>query len=145
MKTYVLMVSKYFPLKHHKVGQETNFRNKIEAGTKIHTIRNNYPLWKHRIERVLKGDAILSLRQWEGKPYKSKQIEIKKISKKDGVGIEMVTLPGTAKLATLLEKYVDLNMNDGLSLLDFLNWFEHYERNKPLAIIHFTPFRYNVV
>ena len=32
--------------------------------------------------------------------------------------------------------------NDGLSLEDWLSWFKNYDHTKPLAIIHFTNFRY---
>ena len=144
MKTYVLMLAKYFPNNHHKAGLATCFKDKIDKGIKIHTIRANYPLWKNRISRVQKGEAIISIRQWEGKPYRSKQIEVKILRKEDGVGIEKITLPPTGELATVLKSFVKLDENDGLTLLDWMNWFEHYERNKPLAIIHFTPFRYNL-
>lgn len=32
--------------------------------------------------------------------------------------------------------------NDGLSLSDWREWFKGYDLTKPMAIIHFTPFRY---
>lgn len=142
MKTYVLMLSKYFPMSHHKAGKETNFKTKIEEGSKIHTIRANYPLWEKRIREVHDGEALISLRQWEGRPYKSKQVEITRLTKADGVGIEVLNLPATGSLASVLDVYNELDTNDGLSRLDWMNWFESYERNKPMAIIHFTAFRY---
>ncbi len=35
-----------------------------------------------------------------------------------------------------------LARNDGLSLEDWEAWFKDYDLSKPMAIIHFTPFRY---
>jgi hypothetical protein len=35
-----------------------------------------------------------------------------------------------------------LSKNDGLSLPDFKAWFMGYDLNEPMAIIHFTTFRY---
>ena len=32
--------------------------------------------------------------------------------------------------------------NDGLSLDDWFSWFNDYNLSKPMAIIHFTNFRY---
>ena len=39
---------------------------------KLHTIRANYPLWEKRIKDIQEGHAVLSVRQWSGKPYRSK-------------------------------------------------------------------------
>lgn len=100
-KTYVLMVSKVFPVGHPKAGRLTEFATKIlKSGVghqvsvdkdgntwnikplpimlpdvlpKIHTIRLNYQLWKKRIDKINAGDAILSLRQWTGSPYNRKR------------------------------------------------------------------------
>ena len=35
-----------------------------------------------------------------------------------------------------------LSCNDGLSYYEWLNWFRGYDLSQPLAIIHFTFFRY---
>ena len=37
---------------------------------------------------------------------------------------------------------IDLAKNDGLSLDDFKAWFKSYDLSQPMAIIHFTSFRY---
>lgn len=86
LKTYVIMISKYFPATHQKKGLETNFETKINEGTKIHTIRLNYELWKYRVNRINEHLAFLSMRQWTGSPYNyqsdgSKQIEINQFFK----------------------------------------------------------------
>lgn len=148
MKTYVITLSRQFLAKHSKAGEPTNFREKLYAKEKLHTIRANYPLWKKRIKEVQEGKAVLSVRQWSGKPYCSKQIEIARLTAKDGVGIQKLCFPNrlTAwvdypeKRLSVDFKY--LAENDGLSLADWCDWFRHYDLSKPLAIIHFTKFRY---
>lgn len=116
--------------------------------TKIHTIRANYPFWKKRIEQVQAGEAILSIRYWSGKPYNSKQVEICQLGKDDGVGVQglkfyykSVYYPriDNNPLTEALDK---LSKNDGLSPEDFKEWFKGYDLTEPLAIIHFTKFRY---
>ena len=59
---------------------------------KIHTIRTNYQLWEKRINEVQEGNAVLSIRQWSGKPYRSKQTTILNLTKDDGVGIQPLKL-----------------------------------------------------
>lgn len=119
---------------------------------KLHTIRANYDLWKKRIDEVMAGEAELCLRQWTGKPYRSKTVVIKRLRWYDGVGIQKLTFP----FGTLSELYIEdqkrccvfsgiektLANNDGLSLDDWQAWFAGYDHSKPLAIIHFTNFRY---
>ena len=142
MKTYILTLAKHFPLCHHRAGEPTEFKEKFLNGEKIHTIRSNYGLWKARVKEVQNGTAVISVRQWKDKPYRSEQITICELNKDSGLGIEKISLPSLGNLGIVLKLYPDLDKNDGLSCLDWINWFEHYERNKPLAIIHFTPFRY---
>ena len=122
---------------------------------KLHTIRANYELWSKRFKQIDAGKAILSIRYWTGKPYRSKQMEICKLTKEDGIGIQKLEL----KLASYLPFYIDVDRidedrreddihvrllahNDGLSLNDWQDLFRNYDLSKPLAIIHFTKFRY---
>ena len=176
MKTYVIMLSQTFPANHPRRGEETKFKQKIinaifvnqgwnkiaaypELGDKLHTIRVNYDLWKKRIDEVQRGDACLSLRQWEGKPYRSKQIEFARLTNQDCVGIQMLTFgraynPNTdgwdgeydLRLGTVDDDCFaspwTLAKNDGLNVVDWADWFKDYNLSKPLAIIHFTKFRY---
>lgn len=118
---------------------------------KIHTIRANCPLWENRIEQVQKGKAILSIRYWSGKPYNSKQVEICQLDKDSGVGVQKLEYleddPVCAWNINCGHIYKgisssDLSKNDGLSLDDFKEWFKKYDLSKPMAIIHFTKFRY---
>lgn len=189
MKTYVLTVSRTFSATHHRKGEPTFFVEKIHQGVmgklipcelcdrssvcnkkhcvidsmnfqdKIHTIRANYPLWKKRFEEIEAGRACLSLRYWSGKPYRSKQVEIARLTNTDGIGIqelefEEMIMTGSPVLVTgkkgfekifKLKKNISLNdlaKNDGLSFDDFKEWFKDYDLSEPLAIIHFTKFRY---
>ena len=167
MKTYVITLSKRFPTGHNRAGDLTFFLEALSNALhnaeatltvddaddtsiqiyerKIHTIRANYPLWAKRIAEVERGEACLSIRQWTGKPYRSKQVEIARLTKEDGVGIQKVEL--TNDLAECITggrhySYVDIARNDGLHPADWLDWFKGYDLAQPMAIIHFTKFRY---
>lgn len=149
--TYPITLSKKFPTKHPRHGQPTDFRTKFEERAKIHTIRANFPLWKDRFERIFVGNAVLSIRQWSEKPYHSKQELVADLGIKDAIGIqELVFVDGDINKPHIV-KYpdqlipvtiYDLATNDGLSVEDWLDWFKGYDLNKPLAVIHFTDYRY---
>ncbi len=147
MKTFVITVSKTFQGKHPKKGLKTNFKTKIKNGTKIHTIRANKKYWEKIVKQVNKGIAILSLREWSGKPYKSKQVEIKKFTK---LGFETITIFDKGKTVAIISKYPKLlsekeikvlAANDGLSVKDFTAWFQKDMIQG--CIIHFTTKKYN--
>lgn len=145
MKTYVITLSEKFPTTHTRKGQETDFRRLFLNGNKIHTIRANFPLWEKRIAQIQKGEAVLSVRQWTGKPYQSKQVEIARLTAEDGVGIQELKLTDLSRPTTINGQRIELPslaQNDGLSFNDWFNWFIGYDLSKPLAIIHFTKFRY---
>lgn len=147
MKTYVLTISKYFPKGHMFEGMETGFVDKIATGRKIHTIRSNYELWRKRIEKIEAGNACLSLRFWEGKPYKSKQFEFARLTKAwNKIGLQKIVIgsgfPPMIDDVADKELLSDIAKNDGLSFIEFLSWFQKYDRSKPMALIHFTGFRY---
>lgn len=159
MKTYILMLSKRFPVNHPKAGQHTFFRDKILASLfhnheywkKLHTIRANYLLWEKRIKEVRDGNAMLSLRQWADKPYRSKTQEIVRLSASDGVGIQILEFEkdcdGMASwyffnIDGKCPSLVDVALNDGLTLEDWKALFKDYDLSRPFAVIHFTPFRY---
>lgn len=163
MKTYVLTLSKVFPATHPRKGEPTNFNvsllnallihNPI-APIKIHTIRDNYELWRKSFEEIDEGNACLSIRQWSGKPYHSKQVEIVRLTKKDGIGLQKLEFErerGVFFTQYITERPIIRNTivpikclaeKDGLSREDWENWFKSYDIYKPLAIIHFTKFRY---
>lgn len=120
-----------------------NFRKKR------HTIRGNYELWAKRIAEVERGEAYLSIRQWTDRPYRSKQVEIARLTKDDGVGIQRLHFPEGDIASPIVRGsrfcMVDLEVlsrNDGLSYSDWYRWFKKYDLTKHMAIIHFTSFRY---
>lgn len=173
LKTYVLTISRNYPKTHPRKGQETYFVEKIlseqipcglipkddvekfnpfsmtvfySCAPKLHTIRVNYELWAKRIKEVQEGKAVLSIRYWSGKPYNSKQIEIRKLDKDSGIGVQKLRWL-TLSTVEIIDNGVLLNdtqicKNDGLSLDDFESWFKGYDLSEPMAIIHFTKFRY---
>lgn len=147
------MVAKVYPCYHSRKGQPTNFGSSILFKNKIHTIRSNYPLWEKRIKLVQEGKAVLVLKQWVGRPYHTSQEILITLTKDDIVGIQKLEfIEGVlSKLNNPIIKkekgYIKINpltlsRNDGLEILSFQEWFKPYDLNEPMAIIHFTDFRY---
>lgn len=151
MKTYVITLSRRFPKTHARAGEPTEFTEKFRV-TKLHTIRANYDLWSKRIAEIEQGEAYLSVRQWTGAPYRSKQVEIARLSKEDGVGIQKLEFyPNCDGKFTSGNFSIDgyfifdtetLAKNDGLSIEDWKEWFKGNDLCRPLAIIQFSWFRY---
>lgn len=146
-KCYVLILSNHFPKTHKRAGEPTEFFMKILDEVKLHTLRKNYPLWKKRVDEINAGRAYLSVRCWEGLPYRSKQREMMEFT---ALGIQKIEKPGV--LEWEWDNYLiddihsdittaQLAKNDGLSLHDFYSWFKKFP-SEPMAIIHFTDFRY---
>lgn len=157
--TYYLTLSPVFPSTHIRAGESTDFKIKMKAalvGTpcylkKLHTIRANYEFWRKRFEKIAAGEAVLSIREWVGKPYAegSTQRELALLTREDGIGIQKLGIyEGEPFPLVYADKYTtpvawrELAGNDGLSLEDWQDWFKGYDLSKPLAIIHFTNFRY---
>ena len=176
METYYLILSQVFPSTHPRAGEPTNFNSALDfaircakvperqkrmckgeciAGyLKLHTIRANYEFWAKRFEKIAAGEAVLSIREWVGKPYGkgSTQREIVRLTRDDGIGIQKLEFEPADKLfgkshpcindGKGVSSIEELANNDGLSLKDWKEWFKDYDISKPLAIIHFTKFRY---
>ncbi|WP_304137364.1 hypothetical protein, partial [Mesonia mobilis] len=87
IKTYVIIVSSYFPKTHSKAETPTGFIENI-GNNKLHTLRAGYHNWKKKFEAIEKGEAILSVRTWSATPYRSPQIILFNLSHLDGIGIE---------------------------------------------------------
>lgn len=144
MKTYVIMISTRFPKSHKRSGDSTGFPLAIKHYDKIHTIRRNYDLWAKRFKEIDNGNAVLSVRIWDGQPYRSKQLEIFNYKQGHGIGIEKLDDPSNFVFAPIEGKTIPWEVvakNDGLTFEDFCEWFK--VRSKiPMVIIHFTDFRY---
>ena len=116
-------------------------------GMKLHTIRANYDLWRNRFEQIEDGKACLSLRYWTGKPYHSKQTELCKLTKDDGIGLQSLEFYNGCLQQPIISsgktiRAESIAENDGLSFESWKDWFRKCDLSKPLAIIHFTKFRY---
>lgn len=138
MKAHVLTFAKQFMKGHPKAGEPTGFEKKLYCESKIHTIRSNYEYWKPKIEQVQRGEAFLSLRQWKGKPYRSKQREFMRVF---DAGFQPIYINhlGAGFIGNTELAMQNVAKNDGLTMQDFDAWFdEHFEG----IIIHFTDFRY---
>ena len=144
------MVSVKFPKSHKRSGEKTNFETDILTLKKAHTIRSNFELWEKRFAEIEKGNAVLSVRYWADKAYRSKQIEIIQFNKESGIGIQKIRI-SKCKITNILTGLVNdrrivpaynLSKNDGLSLGDFEDWFKNYDLSGPMVIIHFSPMRY---
>lgn len=148
MKVYVLILSESFPKSHPRAEEPTSFLVSLILREKCHTLRGNFEFWRKRFEKIEAGKAVLSVRIWQGKPYKkdSKQHEILRLSKKNKIGLEKLELDHSFSSCKIngqtLESVEVLAQNDGLSFPDFKAWFKDYDLSKPMAIIHFTGFRY---
>lgn len=156
MKTYVITVSQKFPKYHKRAGDDTNFRYLIldaimtkNIFAKRHTIRQNYNLWAKRFEKINKGEAQISIREWTGKPYASPQQVIINLTKDDGIGLEkiyfedeLLSVINDGAFNSGFTSIKNICKNDGLSFDDFQEWFKNQDLSEPLAIIHFTSFRY---
>ncbi|MDF1547152.1 MAG: hypothetical protein P1P88_04985 [Bacteroidales bacterium] len=139
-KTFVLMISEKFPAYHPRAGQETFFEDKIKSGDKIHTIRQNFALWKKRAVIINSGDGVLSIRKWAGKPYRSKHIELFRF---EIIYVQKIDYDqeGWWSINHWLYRNAELAKNDGLSEDDFISWFKGCPDNLG-CIIHFTDFKY---
>ncbi|MBR4180009.1 MAG: hypothetical protein IKR45_04830 [Treponema sp.] len=159
MKTYHLTLSQKFPASHPKAGKHTFFRDKLHAAitgnadywNKLHTIRANYDFWAKRFKKIAAGEACLSVREWIGKPYGkgSTQHEIARLTREDGIGLQQFrfVVGANNQRVVVIENASQpsirvLAMNDGLSTEDWNDWFRGSSCSKPMAIIHFTKFRY---
>ena len=176
-RTYYLTLSQTFPATHPRKGEPTGFVDKIQEAlnyvkyhgiegmqptkrAKLHTLRGNYNRWYKIFEQIYAGEACLSLRVWSGKPYRSKMIEIARLTKDDGIGLQRLQfLPGPEGTMSDFRLSIDWRLrnhdealelahaiakNDGLSFADWKDWMfgNGQDFRTPLAIIHFTNFRY---
>ena len=142
-KIVVLMVSRVFPSYHKNKGELTRFEQKIREKNKIHTIRANYEKWKRKIDQIRNGEAVLSIREWQGVPYHSKQNYLFYYNQEDALDVSKLTKDENGYLIndTIRVSEEELAKNDGLTLDEFQEWFKVFP-SEPMAIIHFTGFRY---
>jgi len=145
MKKAVIIMSKTFPATHSKKGQATNFRGHL-LFKKIHTIRGNYDWWAKKEKMINEGKMYLSIREWSGKPYDSKQVELCRLFR---IGVQKVSLTygvddaePEIKIDNKVVPIEEVAKNDALSVDDFSEFFLSKENTFEGACVHFTSFRY---
>jgi hypothetical protein len=116
----IIMCARTYPAYHPKAGQPTGFRKAILEGRKVHTLRRSAG-GRH-------SGAQVSLREWSGRPYASRQVEFARC----GILIEPLTIAG---LPWWHSSIVNLAHCDGFDdPRDFAAWF----RAQPAGPVHFT-------
>lgn len=150
------MISTKFPASHLCKGDETHFRTLISRALdgepkphKVHTIRANYDLWKHRSDEIIAGRAILNIKSWSGLPYRNSKNVLFTLDKQAFGGVQRLTFRhGNINYPEIDGVEIDgdiisqLAHNDGLSKDQWVGWFAGYDLTKPMAIIQFTNFKY---
>lgn len=137
----VITLAKTFPVYHPRAGEPTGFADAFLSGRKIHTIRANE-------KGYYKTGDIVSVRQWSGKPYASKQETLEDCVSIGVVPVQLIFHRGGGLSIFVGKKLQSASIvahNDGLSISDFCAWFN--PRMKPdlvldYSMIHFTDFRY---
>jgi hypothetical protein len=132
----VLTFSQTFPAYHPKAGEPTHFVEKIKIGLDPYRRRDGFYdnmkgfKAKHHTIRAgnrWKAGDMFSPRIWSGRPYFSKQIEI-------APPLEVVkVIPISYECGNWMSGLTILHMdtmmkiahNDGLSFLDFMDWFKY--------------------
>ena len=146
-KVAVLMLSTAFMKWHSKAGKPTEFKQKLLAGTKLHTIRGNYEWWQGKAEQINAGEMVLSIRQWSGKPYRSQQVEVARLTELHVQRFEAAYGSTDAKPRVWVDGCEVANVelvanNDGLELEDWQEWFFKHTNHFEGAVIQFTAFTY---
>lgn len=124
----------------------------LDIWHKIHTCRGNYARWAKIMSEVQAGRAVIDLYYWDGKPYGKgvKQVVFATLDKNSRCGVQKLEFYGSffntnwvVGQSQLPDQLLStISKNDGLSLEDFKAWFKGADLSEPMAIIHFTPFRY---
>ncbi len=147
-KVAVLTLSKCYQKGHPKDGLPTEFVEKLKSGIKLHTIRSNYELWAKRAEQINAGKMELSIRVWSGKPYRSPQVEVARLTKLGVQRVQITRMGADHEPAVMVDgKLLDqgaaiLSKNDGLSYWDWYYWFLKGVSQFEGVILHFTDMRY---
>lgn len=143
----VLMLSKVFTKEHRSAGKPTYFLEKMQAGTKLHTIRLNCDMWSRKAEQINAGEMVLSVRQWEGQPYKSQQVEVARLTQLHVQRIEAVFGATDTKPRVWIDgcEVTDVEQvahNDGLELGDWVEFFFKNTNHFDGVVLQFTDFMY---
>lgn len=133
-KTFVIFLAKNYLSNHPKKGQFTHFLQAVKDGKKKHTIRGNYDYWENIVKQVNASEAIISVRQWSGRPYHSSPVEVFQLHEAEieRVHFERPTKQQPRKVAFIkigdVKKtgadFDKVARNDGFNYVDdFMAWF----------------------
>lgn len=110
---------------------------------KLHLVKSNFPIWSKWISEVNAGKATLSIKQWVGSPQKSIRETLIKFDSTSNIGVQKIRYRyGWEVDCPNRYDSHELAANNGMSLEDWQAIFCNADRSKPMAIIHFTDFRY---
>lgn len=113
--------------------------NSVRVSPKIISIHQSYDWWKKRFDTLLKVNGVISL-------CYGGQIEFLRLRVEDGIGIQKLIFEDESLLKPMVDgRYIsikDLSKHFGLRWEDFKEWCDRYDLTQPLAIIHYTGFRY---
>ncbi len=142
----VITFSRYFPLHHARAGEPTYFVEKIWESLNLYAetikderliglatnyVDNNFIPKHHTIRagnRWKVGDKA-SLRVWQDKPYRSKQIEVAEVGIKKVWHIQIIPYQNADDFEILVDGKLfddvfELCANDGITFEDFFSWFK---------------------
>ena len=143
----VLMLSTAFMKGHSKAGKPTEFKAKLLAGTKLHTIRGNFEWWQRKAQQINAGEMDLSIRQWSGKPYRSQQVEVARLSHLEVQRFEAAYGSTDPQPRVWIDgcEVADVEQvahNDGLELAEWQEWFFKHTNHFEGVVLQFTSFKY---
>ena len=146
-KLAVLMLSTAFMKGHSKAGKPTEFKAKLLAGTKLHTIRGNFEWWQRKAQQINAGEMELSNRQWSGKPYRSQQVEVARLSHLEVQRFEAAYGSTDPQPRVWIDgcEVADVEQvahNDGLELAEWQEWFFKHTNHFEGVVLQFTSFKY---
>ena len=116
-----------------------NICNSVRVSPKIISLHQSYAWWKKRFDTLFKENGVISL-------CYGVNIEFLRLRVEDGIGIQKLIFEDGSLLKPMVDgKYIsikDLSKHFGLRWEDFKEWCDRYDLTQPLAIIHYTGFRY---
>lgn len=154
-----IMCSRTFPAGHPRKGEPTFFVEQIlnvimprgvngivdrnDINPAILPLINDFVLLDGRTEkhttirpgnRFKPGDMV-SLRVWSDKPYRSKQIEFAQVEVKKTWPVEiyvdeLIVEIIVDSISQNIRNKKEVALNDGLELIDFVNWFKIHPKAK---------------
>ena len=147
MLTFKLPIAHTFPHRVHHLLPQTEFIQRIRAGSKLHEITPKFSLWQERLHKIDRGEARLVLFEWRGPDNHSQPRALMVLNHTDNIGIQPLSFDDHHLSQPRLTNgnSIDLTVlahNNGLTPSEFYRWYKYHRIEQEHAIVHFTPFRY---